>query len=160
MTYDGLLAVADSLGLVTREKDLQAYDGRIKGTRVAIRRTIPTYRKKACVLAEELGHFFTSSGDILDDTPESRKQERKARMWAFDVQIGLSGLIDAKAAGCRSLYETAEYLDVPQNFLRDCLECYHEKYGTQVIFQDHVIVFDPYMDVLTLQEAMKLRNDW
>lgn len=160
MTYDGLLAVADSLGLVTREKDLQAYDGRIKGNRVAIRRTIPTYRKKACVLAEELGHYFTSSGDILDDTPESRKQERKARMWAFDVQIGLPGLIEAKEAGCKNMYETAEYLDVPQNFLRDCLECYHDKYGTHVKYQDYVIFFDPYMDVLTMQEALKSQNDW
>ena len=74
MTYEGLLVVADSLGLITREKDLQAYDGRIKGTRVAIRRSIPTYRKKACVLAEEIGHYFTSSGDLLTDTPEAMKR--------------------------------------------------------------------------------------
>lgn len=160
MTYDSLLAVADSLGLVTKEKDLQAYDGRIKGNRVAIRRSIPSYRKKACVLAEEIGHYFTSSGDILEDSPESRKQERKARLWAYNTQVGLSGLIEAKEAGCSSLYEIAEYLDVPQNFLRDCLDCYHDKYGTHVKYQNYVIIFDPYMDVLTMQEAMKRQNDW
>ncbi len=160
MTYDSLLVAADSLGLVTREKDLQAYDGRIKGTRVAIRHTIPTYRKKACVLAEELGHYFTSSGDILDDTPKSRKQERKARMWAYDLQVGLHGLIEAKEAGCKTIYEIAEYLDVPISFLNDCLKCYRDKYGTHIKYCDFVIFFDPYMQILTLQEAMKLQNDW
>ena len=132
MTYESLLIASDEHGLIAKEKDLQAFDGRIKGNRVAIRRSIPTQRKKACVLAEELGHFFTSSGSILDDSPIARKQERKARMWAYDVQIGLSGLIEACEAGCRSVFEVAEYLDVPENFLTDCLTCYHENYGTQV----------------------------
>ena len=27
-------------------------------------------------------------------------------------------------------------------------------------YQDYVIFFDPYMDVLTMQEALKLQNDW
>lgn len=160
MTYEELLIASDNLGLITKEKDLQAYDGRIKGNRVAIRRTIPTARRKACVLAEELGHYFTSSGNIMTDSVESRKQEQKARLWAYNLQIGLPGLISAKEAGCENAFEMAEYLDVPQGFLADCIDCYHRKYGTWVQYQDYVILFDPYMDVLTLQEAMKLQNDW
>lgn len=160
MTYESLLAASDDLGLIAKEKDLQAFDGRIKGNRVAIRRSISTQRKKACVLAEELGHFFTSSGDILDDSPIARKQERKARMWAFDVQIGLSGLIDASKAGCRSIYETAEFLDVPENFLTDCLTCYHEKYGTSVKHGGYMIYFDPYMEIVPEQEALRRQHDW
>ena len=160
MTYESLLIASDELGLIAKEKDLQAFDGRIKGNRVAIRRSIPTQRKKACVLAEELGHFFTSSGSILDDSPLARKQERKARMWAYDVQIGLSGLIEACEAGCRSVFEVAEYLDVPENFLTDCLTCYHEKYGTQVKYGGYMIFFDPYMEIVPEQEALRRQHDW
>ena len=160
MTYDRLLAVSDSIGLIAKEKDLQAYDGRIKGNRVAIRRTITTNRKKACVLAEELGHYFTSSGDILNDTVVARKQERQARLWAFNTQIGLSGLISANKAGCRNVYEAAEYLDVPENFLKDCIHCYHEKYGPVIRYHDYVIHFDPFIEIVTVEEDMRRTNDW
>lgn len=148
MTYDQLLIASDEIGIVAKEKDLQAYDGRIKGRRVAIRRSIKTRRKKACVLAEELGHFFTSSGTILDDSVASRKQERRARMWAYDLQVGIRGIIEAKKAGCRNAYEIAEYLDVPQSFLDDCLQCYREKYGTLMRYRGYLIRFEPYLDVM------------
>ena len=160
MNYESLLSAADSLGLITKEKDLQAYDGRIKGRRVAIRRSISTQRKKACVLAEELGHYFTSTGDILGGDVSSRKQERLARLWAYNLQIGLSGLIYASEAGCCNNYEAAEFLDVPELFLAECLKCYHEKYGPWIRYQGHVIRFDPYFEVLTEEEAMNRVNDW
>lgn len=58
---------------------------------VAIRENIDTTAEKACVLAEELGHHYTSAGNILDQNQtENIKQERKARMWAYNKQIGLS----------------------------------------------------------------------
>lgn len=37
---------------------------------------------KACILAEELGHYHTSTGDILDQSDlRHRKQELRARQW-------------------------------------------------------------------------------
>ena len=62
MGYDDLLIEADEAGLIVKEKLLPLSDGRIKGRRIAIRRNIPTLRKKADVLAEELGHYYTTSG--------------------------------------------------------------------------------------------------
>ena len=148
------------MGLVIKEKDLQAYDGRIKGRRVAIRRTLPTQNAKACILAEELGHYLTSSGDIRDPASvEARKQERRARLWAYDIQVGLSGLIRAREAGCRGLHDAAEFLDVPEGFLADCLECYRDKYGPRIRHEGHVIQFDPYFEVLTEWEAARRRSD-
>lgn len=160
MTYEDLLTAAEKLGLVIREKDLLAYDGRIKGRRVAIRKTIPTHKKKACVLAEELGHYFTSSGDILNDSVNSIKQEYRARLWAYNLQIGLSGLIAAHKAGCKNTYDTAEFLNVPEGFLEDCLKCYREKYGVSAECDEYIVLFDPCIDVLTRKEAMRLKNDW
>lgn len=158
MTYEQLLIASDDLGLITKEKDLQAYDGRIKGNRVAIRKSIPTDRKKACILAEELGHYFTTSGDILNDSPLAIKQEHRARLWAYDLLIGLSGLVNAKEAGCQSPYEIAEYLNVTETFLNDCLQNYRDKYGTHVKYGNYVILFDPCLEVLTLEEYFEDRK--
>ena len=45
----------------------------------------------ADTLAEELGHHYTTVGDILDQTNVSnRKQERLARVWAYNRRIGLT----------------------------------------------------------------------
>ena len=41
-------------------------------------------QKKACVLAEELGHHYTSVGNIIDmEYIGNQKQERQARLWAY-----------------------------------------------------------------------------
>ena len=144
MTYEELLSASDSLGLITREKDLQANDGLIKGRRIAIRQTIPTSAQKACVLAEELGHYFTTSGDIRNmDYTNNRKQERRARIWAHDVQVGLDGILAADAAGCRNLFETADFLDVPEEFLWEALKCYKERYGSRIRYKGCIISLDP-----------------
>lgn len=144
MTYEELLETADEIGLVTKEKDLQAHDGRIKGRRVAIRRSIESEKRKACVLAEELGHYFTTAGDIMDQSgSNARKQERRARIWAHDVQVGLDGILAADAAGCRSIYEMADFLDVPEDFLVEAIKCYKERYGTEIEYKGCLITFEP-----------------
>lgn len=63
MNYEELLIEADSNNLITKEKDLLANKGRIKGNRIAIKKNL-MQKEKACVLAEELGHFYTTAGDI------------------------------------------------------------------------------------------------
>ena len=148
MSYEELLSLSDAAGLITRAKDLQAYDGRIKNRRVAIRSTIPTQTAKACVLAEELGHYFTSAGNILNqDSTDARKQERRARAWAYDLQVGLDGLIAAAEHGCTSDYEAAEYLDVPVQFLRDCINNYHQRFGTRTHYHGYTIELDPSLKI-------------
>ena len=48
---------------------------------VALNRELKTQAEKADVLAEELGHYHTTVGNILDQTnAEVRKQERTARL--------------------------------------------------------------------------------
>ena len=46
--------------------------------------------------------------------------------------VGLSGIINAYEAGCRSSYEIAEYLGVTEEYLQECIGAYREKYGTGV----------------------------
>ena len=149
LNYEELLCESDSIGLIVKEKPLKFNDGRIKGKRVAIRRDIKTTTEKACVLAEELGHYHTTVGDILDQSSiANRKQEHRARMWSYNKLIDLSGIISAYKAGCQNIYEMAEYLNVTEEFLRDSLECYRSKYGLCTRVDNYIIYFESGIAVL------------
>lgn len=144
MTYEELLKEADSIGLIVKEKPLQSGDGRIFKNRIAVRRNIPTQKEKSCVLAEELGHHYTTAGNILDQSSISnRRQENIARTWAYNKMIGLTGIILSYEHGCRSKHEISEYLGVTEEFLDNAIERYRQKYGEFVPIGDYVIRFEP-----------------
>lgn len=148
MTYEELMVESEKHNLIIREKDLPGYKGRIYKNRVAIRRNIPT-TEKACVLAEELGHYYTTTGDILDQSKvENRKQEFRARLYAYNKMIGLIGIIRAYEHGCRNFYEIAEYLEVTEEFLKEALYSYRSKYGICTKIDNYVIFFQPSLAVL------------
>ncbi|MFR6513307.1 MAG: ImmA/IrrE family metallo-endopeptidase [Ruminococcus sp.] len=150
-SYEILLDEAHSAGLLVKEKPLQSNDGRINGNRIAIRRDIKTSRQKANVLAEELGHYYTSTGDIRDQsTLENRKQERQARLHGYNRLIGLMGIIHAFNAGCQNKYEIADYLDVTEEYLEECISCYRDKYGVYTTVDNYVIYFIPYLTVIKM----------
>ncbi len=130
ITYEQLLMEADSKGLLTKEKNLPISKGRIKGNRIAIKRGMSEIEKK-CVMAEELGHYYTGTGNILDQSSVSnRKQELYGRIYAYNKLVGLMGIIKAHKHHCQSLSETAEYLEVTEDFLIDTLKYYKLKLPT------------------------------
>ena len=150
-TYEALLDEASDIGLTVKEKPLKYNNGRIKGSRIAIRQDINTTTEKACVLAEELGHHETSVGNILDMTSAvNRKQERQARLHGYNRLIGLIGLVNAYEHGCQSRYEIAEYLEVTEEFLEECIECYRNKYGICKRVDNYVVYFIPQLSVMKL----------
>ena len=145
MTYEQLLTVADQNGLLVKEKVLADHDGLIKGNRIAIRKDIETQKEKSCVLAEEIGHDCTSYGNILDQNNiMNRKQKYRARLYGYNLKVGLTGLISAYEAGCRNLYEVAEFLDATEEYLKDAIDCYHAKYGQYTAVDNYVIYFEPF----------------
>ena len=151
MNYEALLAESDDMGLLVKEKPLKYNNGRIMGNKIAIRKAIDTLTEKACVLAEELGHYYTSSGDILNQSDaENRKQELKAREWAYDRQVGLIGIVESFRAGCQTLSEMAEYLEVTEQFLKEALERYRQKYGVYTTLDHYIIYFEPRLAVAEL----------
>ena len=145
MDYEALLEEADSHQLKVKEKTLNQYNGLIVGNKIAIRKDIETETEKSCVLAEELGHYYTSSGDILDQSkPENRKQEHRARLWAYNKMITMDKLANARKSGCRNRYEIAEYLDVTEEFLQEAIDSYKEIYGVGYHqYGDYLICFEP-----------------
>lgn len=118
---------------------------------IALDKTLGTSSEKACVLAEELGHHYTSYGNILNiEDASSRKQERQARLWGFNKMIGLTGIIRAFEAGCQSAYEAAEFLDVTEEYLLEAIECYRGKYGIYTEIDNYIIYFLPHLAVLKM----------
>lgn len=145
MTYEQLLTAADQNNLVVKEQPLTDHDGLLRGKRIAIRKDIETQAEKSCILAEEIGHHCTSSGDILDQTDiMNRKQEYRARLYGYNLKIGLTGLIRAYEAGCRNLFEMAEFLDCTEEYLREAIRCYRSKYGICVAVDNYIIYFEPF----------------
>lgn len=148
MTYEELLMAAEQDQVLIKEKPLRGSDGRIYKNRIAIRKDIPTSIQKACTLAEELGHYHTTTGDILDmSNANHRKQELHARLYAYNRLIGLTGLVAAAKAGCKNRYETAEFLNVTEEFLQEAIDCYTSKYGTGVMLDNYWITFEPTLQI-------------
>lgn len=148
--YEKDLQAAYDDGLDVKEKCLRSDAAAlIRGKRIALnRRRLSTTKEKICTLAEERGHYYTSVGDIIDlSVDENRKQELKARLWAYNTKIGLRGLVAAFEHGCQSQEEIADYLNVTEKFLVDAIECYREKYGIYAIVDNYMIRFIPYFYV-------------
>lgn len=141
MNYEDLLNEYSDEDLIIKEKPLQSSNGRIYNNRIAIRHDLTTV-DKTCTLAEELGHYYTTTGDILDQTNVSnRKQERRARMWAYDKLLPLQLFILTFKHGCHGIHETAEFLEVSEEFLRECVNAYYNKYGPYLEFNGYLLMF-------------------
>src|SRR5699024_481472 len=117
---------------------------------------LPTTNDKVCVLAEELGHYHTTTGDILDQSDISnRKQEKQARNWAYKRLVPLHKIIKAFDAGVQNRHELAEYLNVTEAFLLDALKRYKEEYGVSKTIDDYTIYFEP-LAVIKLWQRRRL----
>ncbi|MEK4276510.1 ImmA/IrrE family metallo-endopeptidase [Paenibacillus sp. FSL R7-0026] len=144
--YETLSAEASKSNVDIVEKQLR---GRNKGFYsdglIVIDKRISTIIEKACILAEELGHHHTSFGDILDQNIiHKRKQELRARQWAYQCMIPLEGIIQAHHARISGRYDLADYLGVTEEFLQSAIDRYTEKFGLSVRADErHIIFFDP-----------------
>lgn len=147
MEYDALLDEANAEGISVKERPFKTYDGRLKGKDIYLRKDMNT-TEKTCVLAEEMGHHYTTVGNILNmESIQNRKQERQARLHGYNRLIGLAGLIEAYEHGCQNRYEIAEFLEVTDEFLEDCINCYRDKYGIGTTVDNYYIAFIPHLMV-------------
>ena len=153
--YEELLDVANKEKIAVFENyDLSGT--RLKGLycngNIALSKDLMTSSEKNCILQEELGHHYTTAGNILDQSKtENRKQERRARLWAYRRAFDLIDLVSAYKYGCRNRYELAEYLEVTEEFLQEALDTYKEKYGLYAKVDCYVICFEP-LGILEMYE--------
>ena len=61
--YEELVQYAGTIGLTVIEKNFKSNaKGLCKGKKIGIRKNMSD-AEKACVLAEEIGHYYTTAGD-------------------------------------------------------------------------------------------------
>ncbi len=153
MKYEDLLEESTSSDVyVIENADFKSKaDGLINGNVIGINKKIQSCRKRACILAEELGHYHTTTGNIISQAAISnRKQELRARVWAYNRLIGLNGIVNSFKHGCYSLHDTADYLEVTEEFLLEALQYYKSKYGTYATIDNYAIYFEPSLGVFEL----------
>lgn len=152
MTYEELLETAEAEGLTVKEKPLSGSNGRIYKNRIAIRSDIKTNVEKSCTLAEEIGHYKTTYGDITRlDSISNEKQEYRARLYGYNLQVGLIGIIKCYEHGCRNLHEMADLLNVTEEYLNRVISVYRQKYGMYTTLDNYIIYFEPCLGVMKLK---------
>ena len=129
MRYEDLKNYAEDQGLRVVEKDFKSkrLNGLCKGKIIGIKRELPTVAKK-CVLAEEMGHVYTTYGNILDQrNANNMKQEYRAKVWAYEKLVPIENIRFALMDGYNQYYDMADYLDVSIEFLIEAVEYYRSK---------------------------------
>ncbi|GAA0078906.1 ImmA/IrrE family metallo-endopeptidase [Clostridium sp. CTA-5] len=150
MSYEELLIKAEEKGIEVKEVNMHpSLKGLYRNNKILINLKLDTNIEKKCILAEEIGHHETSSGNILDNKNiVNRKQELKARRWAYEHIIKLSDLIKAYEHGAITSFEIADYLNITEEFLNNCIINYKKRYGFSVEFENHFIYFYPYIKII------------
>lgn len=92
---------------------------------IGVKRSIVSYSFiYISVLAEELGHHFTTSGNLLDDCNnyieelQKNKKEKKAKLWAADYLISDSEFVQALYDCISTPYDMCEHFNVTDEILR------------------------------------------
>lgn len=86
-------------------------------------------RELVC-LAHEMGHCLTGTFYTLEsDATRRRRCEERANRWAMDSLVPLPELKLLLEKGITEPHELAEHFGVPEDFLRRCLDYYHEAKG-------------------------------
>lgn len=81
-------------------------------------------KKLISVLAEELGHHFTSFGDLTaecftySEEIQLSKQEKKARLWAANFLISDTEFVQALSSGIMSNHALSDYFSVTEEIIK------------------------------------------
>ncbi len=145
---DTLYRIIDDNNIVLIEKDLALIDPALKGLYfdniIVLDKKIDTCAERACILAEEIGHHFTTVGNILDQSDlRKEKEEEKARRWATKIMIEPQMFIDAFNAGVCNRWELSQYLNMTEAFIEDSLTYIKKLYGPMLTIDGYTICFDP-----------------
>ncbi|UXR69006.1 ImmA/IrrE family metallo-endopeptidase [Staphylococcus sp. IVB6246] len=118
-------------------------DGAWLGDLILIKRHLPE-KKKVEVLFEELAHHKLTYGDITNQKQfNNRKFENYARRYSYETSVPLSGIVEAFKQGVRNLYELANFFEITEGHVLDCIAHYKKKYGLQVRYGEYLIRFEP-----------------
>lgn len=145
--YETLITESENHGVEVLELDLGTNKkcGKYVNNTVIINMNMTDIEKYE-VLEEELGHHFTTCGDITNQNKfANRKKELIARRWANRRCVTLIGLIEAFEYGVNGAYGIAEFLGVTEAQLLKSIEDYKKIHGMYYLNEDYIIYFEPYL---------------
>lgn len=122
--YEDLIVLAENLGAEVREIDFGTDKkcGRCLDNLIYINSRLSETEKYE-VLAEEIGHFKTTYGNILNlNNRVNRMLENKARREGFKLIVKPDDLVKAIKAGAGDIYEIAEHFNVSIKTLLEIIE--------------------------------------
>jgi len=145
MNYELLMMKLEKENIKIIKSDrIGRLDGLYVDGTIVMHPRLETSIEQKCILAEELGHHYTSHGDIRDQTKvQNRKQELKARRYGYKKLVPLHKLIKAYKYGCANRYETAQYLEITVDFLESAVTYYYQRYGLCTELGNYIIYFNP-----------------
>jgi hypothetical protein len=114
---------------------------------IILNKALKASREQVCAVAEEIGHYCTSCGNLLTDDEVDKtiicQQELRAKRWAAKKLVPINAIIESFEAGCRLFHDFVEHLGVTEEFFLSALKTYADMYGARIVQDDYVIFFDP-----------------
>ncbi|PRR77646.1 hypothetical protein CLLI_22100 [Clostridium liquoris] len=148
--YESLLVEAEKHKIKIKEIDFGDCEecGYYSNNKVLINRNLLD-KQKHVILAEELGHYNKTVGNITNQNKiENVKQEKKARNWGYEKLVGIIDIVNAYNSGARNRCELAEYLEVTEEFLEEAIQHYREKYGAYFEIDNYIVMFEPHFGII------------
>lgn len=149
-SFDTLLLEVEEKGLIVDdEADLPptimgAYVKSKNADVILINKNIKSIIEKRMIMAEEIGHYFTTYGDISNqENTYSRKLEKIARRWAYERLVSVDLLVEAFEKGITDKFELADFLNVSERFLDYAVGYYKHKHGDYCTAGNYKVYFDP-----------------
>ncbi|WP_227394227.1 ImmA/IrrE family metallo-endopeptidase [Jeotgalibacillus aurantiacus] len=99
---------------------------------------------KYFILAEEIGHYVTTEGDILNlNDIRHMKAEIVARRWGYHKVLSFDHLIECYQMNILTCEELCDHFELEPGHVDRVLKAYIEKYGLSVEYKGYTIEFEP-----------------
>ena len=146
MDYEKLLSEYDDQVLVFEKPQIN--NGYYSDGIIVIKDSLPVDEKN-CTLAEELGHYHTTHGNILDQSKIINiKKESIARRWAYRKLLPLEVFIKSFENRRLNKFDMTEDYEVTEEFLEASIHYYRLKYGAGINIGNYSIMFEPYLQIV------------
>lgn len=117
--------------------------GAISGNEITINKNRNLYEQHS-ILAEEIGHYETTYGDIADTTNiRNWKLELVARRWSYKKLVSFDDLIYCYKNRLTTLEDICTFLEIQPDILKISLDYYLSHYGLYIEHNGYKIMFDP-----------------
>lgn len=143
MSYERLMREYSYIKVVEDSKMPIRLGGLCKNNVIYINQLLNMYNKHS-VLAEEIGHYETTYGDITDQSiVRNRQLENVARRWAYRKIVSLDKIIECYLEGHTTLYDMCNHLEITPTFLKKSIDYYIMRFGVCKTHGEYVVSFEP-----------------